>query len=85
MPLELTPPNVADTATITADLPARGPMLLGTFGPEEAQLALVRDQDGTVTRVETGDTLDGSRVLAIEDGRLALAHRGKAIWLTAPG
>ncbi|MDU8911251.1 amidophosphoribosyltransferase [Aestuariicoccus sp. MJ-SS9] len=82
---ENTPENVAATATVTADLPNRGPVLLGTFGTSDAPEALVRLPGGRISTVTTGDRIGGDRVIAIEDGRLAIDDRGRARWLDVPG
>ncbi len=85
MAQESTPPNVADSATTTADIPARGLILLGTFGDEADPQALVRLPDGKTARVATGEMVTGRKIIAIEAGRLAVDRNGSASWIDIPG
>ncbi|MBY6005828.1 amidophosphoribosyltransferase [Salipiger bermudensis] len=66
-------------------MPRNGPMLLGVFGDARAPEALVRLRSGRLDTVALGDRVDGREVVAIDDGRIALARGGKATWLEQLG
>ena len=80
-----TPDIVARNATQRTGDNLDRTILLGTFGPEGNRSALIRLSNGTVAKVGTGDRLGRDRIVAIDDGRLALAKNGTALWLTMPG
>ncbi|MBN9889789.1 amidophosphoribosyltransferase [Salipiger abyssi] len=80
-----TPQAVAQSATTSARIPNRGPLLLGTFGKDSAPEALVRLPGGRTETVSVGDSVAGLRVVAIDTGRIALARGSKAAWLELPG
>lgn len=79
-----TSPEVAKHATEETRNSLTGLVLLGTFGAAEAPRALVRKGNGKTETVTKGDRLDGRTVVAIEEGRLALASGDRAEWLTQP-
>lgn len=69
-----TPAKVADLATETADIPARGLLLLGIAGDDDARRALFRLPDGSTEVVTRGDTVDGATVAAIDEESVILAR-----------
>ncbi|MGR3442261.1 MAG: pilus assembly protein PilP [Thalassococcus profundi] len=79
-----TPAEVAQNATQTTDANLRSLVLLGTFGPEGDLTALLRLTNGTTARVRTGDRIGGDRIVAVDDGRLALAENGRMHWIEMP-
>ena len=58
--------------------------LLGTFGSGETPKALLRLRNGDTTTVARGDSINGQTVIAIEEGRVALARNGATEWLEMP-
>ena len=85
MAQQQTPRQVAERATKSVEIPRSGPMLLGVFGNRNAPEALVRLPNGRLDTVALGDRVSGRQVVAIADGRIALAQRGKAYWLEQLG
>lgn len=85
MAQQQTPRQVADRATQSVEMPRSGPMLLGVFGDTRAPEALVRLRSGRLDTVALGDRVDGREVVAIDEGRIALARGGKAYWLEQLG
>ncbi|WP_417741532.1 amidophosphoribosyltransferase [Salipiger sp.] len=85
MAQQQTPRQVAERATKSVEIPRSGPMLLGVFGDQNAPEALVRLPNGRLDTVALGDRVSGRQVVAIADGRIALAQRGKAYWLEQLG
>ncbi|MCR8550196.1 pilus assembly protein PilP [Salipiger sp. P9] len=79
-----TPQNVAESATQSAKIPNRGPLLLGIFGTESAPEALIRLPGGRTETVAVGDRVQGQQVVAIDATRIALARGGAAQWLELP-
>ncbi|WP_232824854.1 amidophosphoribosyltransferase [Primorskyibacter marinus] len=79
-----TPQFVFDKATERSNSNLRKLILLGTFGPASDPKALLRLSNGRVARVAIGDKIGGAKVLAIDDGKLALAQNGKTNWLATP-
>ena len=84
MAQETTPPQVARQATETAIDLGGAIILLGTFGPQSDPQALLKLRGGKTETVSRGDTVNGQTVVAIEEGRVALAQSGNAHWLTMP-
>ncbi|MBC7132860.1 MAG: hypothetical protein H5U16_07105 [Roseovarius sp.] len=79
-----TPAATLAAATTTADLPRRGPVLLGTMhGPESAR-ALLRLANGEIRTVETGARIGTARLVAIGEGVVILDDRGRAERLEMP-
>lgn len=76
---------VARTATRSAAIPARGIVLLGTFGSETAPQALLRLPDGQTATVQVGSRIGTRQVVAIDETRIALATNGRGTWLSVPG
>lgn len=79
-----TPQIVLDKATEHSNSNLRSLILLGTYGPESDLRALLRLSNGRVERVAIGDKIAGARVLAIDEGKLALARNGNTNWLAVP-
>ncbi|MGR3503837.1 amidophosphoribosyltransferase [Pseudaestuariivita sp.] len=70
-------------ATEEVDMARRGPLLLGTT-MGDAPRALVKFPSGRTRLVGKGDLVRGRRILAIEEGRIALGGNGTTRWLTQP-
>ncbi|SFQ51929.1 hypothetical protein SAMN05421853_10824 [Roseivivax halotolerans] len=80
-----TPKNVADTATIRAEIDLRRLSLLGVMGTEENPSALLRLPSGETAKVEPGTQVGRQVVAAIDDRGLALAdHTGRTTWIQMP-
>lgn len=58
--------------------------LLGTYGPSNAQRALIRLPSGRVINVSVGDRVDGGKVAAIGKGELRYVKGGRSHVLTMP-
>lgn len=84
MTQDTTPPQVAATATQTTNDLGGAVTLLGTFGSQNAPQALLKLRGGKTATVSRGDRVNGQTVVAIEDGRVALARNGTAHWLDMP-
>jgi type IV pilus biogenesis protein PilP len=84
MAQETTPPLVAQQATQTTNDLGGTLTLLGTFGSQTNLQALLKLRGGTIATVSRGDLVNGQTVVAIEDGRVALARNGTAHWLEMP-
>ncbi len=84
MSQETTPPQVAQQATQTTPDLGGALTLLGTFGSQSDRHALLKLRDGQTTTVSRGDLVNGQTVIAIEDGRVAMARNGTAHWLEIP-
>lgn len=84
MAQETTPPQVARQATQSTNDLAGALILLGTFGPQSDPQALVKLRNGKTATVSRGDTVNRQTVVAIEEGRIALARNGTAQWLKMP-
>lgn len=84
MAQETTPPQVAATATLTTNDLGGRLTLLGTFGRQTNRQALLKLRGGKTTTVSHGDRVNGQTVVAIEEGRVALARNGAADWLEMP-
>jgi hypothetical protein len=84
MSQEITPPQVAQQTTQTTPDLGGALTLLGTFGSQSDPHALLKLRDGQTTTVSRGDLVNGQTVIAIEDGRVALARNGTAHWLEIP-
>ncbi|MFZ5961379.1 amidophosphoribosyltransferase [Thalassococcus sp. BH17M4-6] len=79
-----TPAIVAENATRETDANLDALILLGTFGPQDNLTALLRLSNGKIAKVSRGDEIGGDTVIAIDEGRLALAQNGTAHWLAMP-
>lgn len=79
-----TPEVVTKNATTQTEANLGRLILLGTFGPSGDQTALLRLSNGTTAQVGKGDKIGRDTVIAVEDGRLALARNGDAHWLSMP-
>ncbi len=77
-----TPAKVAKLATDQVLLDRTA--LIGTFGSDANPGALVREGNGTVTRVTVGDKVAGGVVAAIAPDRLVLSRHGKTEVLELP-
>lgn len=84
MAQETTPPQVAATATLTTDDLGGRLTLLGTFGSHTNRQALLKLRGGKTATVSHGDRVNGQTVVAIEEGRIALARNDAADWLEMP-
>ena len=84
MAQETTPPQVAATATLTTDDLGGRLTLLGTFGSHTNRQALLKLRGGKTATVSHGDRVNGQTVVAIEEGRVALARNSAADWLEMP-
>ena len=79
-----TPPQVAQQATETTNDLGGALTLLGTYGTQDAPQALLKLRGGKTAIVARGDRVNGQTVVAIEEGRMALARNGTAHWLDMP-
>lgn len=77
-----TPASVAKIATEKAALSRVA--LIGTFGSASHPGALVREENGDISRVEVGDTFDGGVVAAIGKDSLVLNRNGATKTLKLP-
>jgi hypothetical protein len=84
MAQETTPPKVAATATQTTHDLGGALILLGTFGTQTDPQALLKLRNGSTETMSRGDKVNGQTVVAIEEGRVALARNGTAHWLDMP-
>ncbi|MCI5111032.1 MAG: amidophosphoribosyltransferase [Marivita sp.] len=84
MAQDTTPPQVAATATQTTNDLGDSVTLLGTFGSQSDPQALLKLRGGKTATVSRGDRVNGQTVVAIEDGRVALARNGTAHWIDMP-
>ncbi|MFA8385618.1 MAG: amidophosphoribosyltransferase [Pelagibaca sp.] len=84
MAQDTTPTNVAKQATQTTDDLRGALILLGTFGTNDHPQALLKLRGGKIATVSRGDLVKGETVVAIEEGRVALARNGTAHWLEMP-
>lgn len=84
MTQESTPPQVAREATQTTMDLGNALILVGTFGSGENLQALLRLRNGDITTVSRGDRVAGQTVIAIQEGRVALARNGTTEWLEMP-
>ena len=76
--------SVARRATVENALSMNRLALVGVFGAEGAQRALVRLPSGRFEKVKVGDRIDGGRVRAIGDGRLIYVRGGRSVTLEMP-
>ena len=58
--------------------------VIGIYGNDTDPRALVRENDGTITRVQVGDTLVAGIVTAIGDDAVVLSRRGGNTVLKLP-
>lgn len=79
-----TPPNAASLATNRVDLSLNTPMVLGVFGPENGLSALVRLPGGKTRTLQTGERLNGKRVVRIDTDGVVLAQGGREERLALP-
>ena len=84
MAQDTTPTHVAQQATQTTDDLRGALILLGTFGPNDHPQALLKLRGGKIATVSRGDVVNGKTIVAIEEGRVALARNGTAHWLEMP-
>ncbi len=75
--------KAGDLATEAVRLNRRRPMLLGTFLGDTPR-ALIKMPSGQTRLVTKGTVINGSPLIAIEDGRVAFRENGTARWLTIP-
>lgn len=76
---------VAQSATVSVDIPSKSIVLLGTYGSETAPRALLRLPDGQTATVQIGSRIGAHQVVAIDGTRIALATNGRGTWLSVPG
>ncbi|WGW03085.1 hypothetical protein [Tropicibacter oceani] len=65
---------VTRNATVEVTLDPNAPLLLGTFGPEGAQNALIRLPSGKVQSVTKGDRIQGQVIAAIGPDAVILGN-----------
>lgn len=73
---QATPQKIASIATEQATIDRTA--LIGVFGNEKAPNALMREANGKIARVSTGDRVAGGTVQAIGTDRLVLNRNGRA-------
>lgn len=78
------PRSVADAATEEAAISLRGLALLGIFESGGNRTALVRLPNGRITRVGSGDRLDGGQVASIGQTSLTYRSGGRTLTLEMP-
>lgn len=76
--------NVAKEATVKNVINLGKINLIGVYGTQSNRYALVRQPNGRIVRVSTGDTLDGGRVAAVTDDEVRYEKRGKLVVLAMP-
>jgi hypothetical protein len=79
-----TPARVGDVATQTRALTRGGLNLIGLFGPQDNLAALVRKPNGSIQRIERGDSLAGARVLGIDETGVMMEKNGRTWRLDLP-
>ncbi len=72
-------------ATVSVPLNRNGLILLGTFGSDARPGALLRLPNGKTQRVEPGDSLGDSTVLAVASGSVVVKSAGQTMTLKQPG
>ena len=72
-------------ATVSVPLERNGLILLGTFGSDARPGALLRLPNGKTQRVEPGDSLGDSTVLAVASGSVVVKSAGRTMTLKQPG
>ncbi|MGZ9810461.1 hypothetical protein ACXN5S_08350 [Pseudoroseicyclus sp. H15] len=80
-----TPPEVAAAATVSAELPETGILLIGTFVAADGGAALLRLSDGSISRVQPGDETGAGEVVAIGDGQVTFSRNGESVTLGMVG
>ncbi|MEY1555830.1 hypothetical protein AB3Y40_09370 [Yoonia sp. R2331] len=81
-----TPANVAAAAAIPDALPLDGVALIGLISDSTGGAALLRNGQGEIERVTTGDSAFGLTVTALDDSQIVLADaRGTTHTLQIPG
>ncbi len=79
------PEETQEAATIAEAIPLDETALIGLFNGPDGGTALVRLATGSIVRVSPGETLEGARVLAINEDGLRLQRGGRQVVLTMPG
>jgi hypothetical protein len=74
--------KVAKLATEQASV--KGLALIGIFGSDSAPGALIRERNGTISRVGVGDRAGGAVVSAISDKAIVLTRGGRNSVLKLP-
>lgn len=78
------PRHLGKLATTRRALRRSSLALIGLFGPPDALSALVRKSDGSIHRVERGDTLRSGQVLAIDETGVMMEKNGRTWRLAMP-
>ena len=79
------PNEVQEAATLAEAIPLDETALIGLFNSPDGGSALVRLRTGRIVRVATGETVDGGRVVAINEDGLRLQRGDDQVVLTMPG
>ncbi|SFU05169.1 hypothetical protein [Sedimentitalea nanhaiensis] len=79
-----TPSNVAKLATQNRVLNSRSTDLIGLFGPQSNLTALVRESNGRIRKVETGDKLSIGRIVGIDEDGVVVERNGSTRRLALP-
>ncbi|MFW2543562.1 hypothetical protein ACN2XU_13025 [Primorskyibacter sp. 2E107] len=69
-----TPAEVQKIATTETSLPGTEPMVLGVFGKESAQTALIRLPNGVVSKVSVGSRIGAQQVIAVATDTVTLTN-----------
>ncbi len=76
--------SVAKQATTRHALNTNRLALLAVFGTPSTRFAMIRQGNGTVTKIQVGDTVDGGRVAAITETSVQYQKGGRIVTLSLP-
>ena len=79
------PQETQQAATLTEAIALNETALIGLFNGPDGGSALLRLRSGGIVRVSTGETVDGGRVVAINEDGLRLQRGEEQVVLTMPG
>ena len=79
------PAETQEAATLAQAIPLDETALVGLFNSPDGGSALVRLRSGRIVRVATGETVDGGRVVAINEDGLRLQRGDRQVLLSMPG
>ncbi len=71
-------------ATVEVALDLNSTMLIGIVGKTDAPEALLRNRDGSITRVARGDKTNAGTVIGIDETSVRLQKSGKVTVLQLP-
>ncbi|WP_210527795.1 hypothetical protein [Rubellimicrobium arenae] len=83
-PVAHVPEAVADDATQRGALALDRTSLIGLLRGPKGNHALLRLASGAVVKVQPGESVDGGRVMAIDERGLRLQRGGEVVLLTMP-